>query len=348
MKATFITFLLFVSAFLGLVNAYGQPINRQSFFKNDTIAALLISANLRNIDLERQKEIKRPGIARLIMPDSVEFSGPIELHGRGKIRYELCNPPPLMLYFKTKEQSSLRSLGKLKLVWGCRSGDFYDQLVIKEYLVYKMFNLLTPYSFRVRLLDIEFKDSSKAGTPIRRKGFLIEDIDELAKRNGLIEFEGISLMPGETNQPQYALVTVFQYMIANTDWSVSNYQNIKMVASDTALKPVPLIVPYDFDNCGLVNADYAVPHESLPIESVLQRYNKAVSLKKEDIHAVAEIFRQAQPALISIIEKCNELKPSNKKEMINYLNEFFRLLADMKTFDNIFLKQPVGSTPHKQ
>lgn len=332
----------FVQVFWGITflcgGITGQPLNRQEFFEDDAIVSLHLSANLKNIDLEKQKDVKRPGMAKIVLQDGREFSGPIELHGRGKLRFEYCDPPPLMLYFKTKQPGALKPLGKLKLVWPCKSGEFYEQLVLKEYLIYKMYNLLTPLSFRVRLLDVQFTDSSKSAGLLQRKGFLIEDIDELARRNDCREYEDTVLMPAETDQRQYALVTVFQYMIANTDWSVSNYQNIKMVVPDTARQMVPLIVPYDFDNSGLVNTDYAAPHESLPIESVRQRYNKGMSLKTDDIRAVAQRFAALKPAFYSLIEQCKDLEPAHKKEMVRYLNEFFVNLTDEKRFHKIFFK----------
>ena len=319
-----------------------QSLDRTTFFEEHSIASLFLSGSLKNIDIEKQKEVKRPGQATFVFEDGSKYSGPIELHGRGKLRFDYCDPPPLMLYFKTKQPSGLRNLGKLKLVWSCRGSDYYDQLVVKEYLIYRMYNLLTPLSLRVRLLNIQFIDSAKNGNPLSRKGFLIEDIDELARRNGCREYEDTSLIPMETNQRQYALVTVFQYMVANTDWSVSNYQNIKMVVSDTAHKMVPFVVPYDFDNSGLVNAEYAVPNEKLPIETVRERYNKGVSLKKSDIDAVRNLFMEKRDSILLMVEQCPELKASHKKDMLNYLAAFFKELENEVLFNNIFLKHPAG------
>jgi hypothetical protein len=181
-------------------------------------------------------------------------------------------------------------------------------------------------------------DSAKPANMIKRKGFLIEDIDEVARRNDCREYEDTSLMPIETDQWQYALVTVFQYMIANTDWSISNYQNIKMVIPDTARIMVPLVIPYDFDNSGLVNAEYAAPHESLPIENVRQRYNKGMKLQPQHIENIMQLFRDTKPKIMATIESCEELKPAYKKDMIKYLNEFFDELENGNTFKKIFLK----------
>ncbi len=333
MKCITLLIILFAHA------AFSQSIDRRKFFEGDSIATLFISVNLKNIDHPRQIEVKRPATARLVLPNDSSLEGPIELHARGKSRLAICDPPPLLLYFKTKKASPLSKLGKLKLVWACNTSDYNDQLILKEYLIYKMYNLVTPYSFRARLLDVQVSDSNRAGKPIKRKGFLLENIDDLAERVGCREFQDTSLMPMYTHQQQYALVAVFQYMIANTDWSVSNYQNIKMVIPNTADRHPPYVVPYDFDYSGLVNAEYAVPFETLPIESVRTRYNKATRLEVEDIHYAAGVILNAKPGILSLVENMKELKQGAKKEMINYLNEFYKLMNDEKQFDNIFLNK---------
>jgi hypothetical protein len=318
--------------------SYSQAINRKHFFESDSNASLFIAARLKNLDHPQQEDVKRPAFAQLTLANDSSFEGPIELHARGKSRKKLCDPPPLMLYFKSKG-SPLSKLGKLKLVWSCNSSEYYDQLIIKEYLIYKMYNLLTPYSYRVRLLDVQVSDSSKPGKPIKRKGFLIENIDDLAERLSCREYQDTSLLPMQTNQQQYALVTIFQYMIGNTDWSISNYQNIKLVVPDSPENQPPYLVPYDFDYSGLVNAEYAVPFESIPIENVRVRYNRATRLNLADIHSAAGIIAKAKPDILSLVESMKELKPAARKDIISYLNEFFRLMNDEKQFDNIFLKK---------
>ncbi len=319
---------------------HAQSINRNEFFENDSPATLSISVNLKNIDQPKQVDVKRPAIARLTLPNDSSYEAPIELHARGKSRLAMCDPPPLMLYFKTNTPGTLSKLGKLKLVWACNSTEYYDQLILKEYLIYKMYNLLTPYSFRVRLLNVQVSDSSaKNGKVIKRKGFLIENIDDVAKRYDCKEFQDTSLMPNETNQFQYALVTIFQYMIANTDWSIGNYQNIKMIVPNGIPRKPPLIIPYDFDYSGLVDAEYAVPYETIPIENVRQRYNRATRLNMVYIDSATQVILLAKERIFSLIENMPELKPAIKREMSRFLNEFYLLIKNKNEFNLIFLKQ---------
>ena len=61
-------------------------------------------------------------------------------------------------------------------------------------------------------------------------------------------------------------------MIGNTDWSVPNQHNCKVLSGmNIEHSDLGTIVPYDFDYSGLVDADYAVPYEGLALESVRER-----------------------------------------------------------------------------
>ena len=54
---------------------------------------------------------------------------------------------------------------------------------------------------------------------------------------------------------------MFQYMIANTDWSTTFLHNAKLIQLNDTKKYIPLA--YDFDMAGFVDAPYAVADPSL-------------------------------------------------------------------------------------
>jgi hypothetical protein len=271
--------------------------------------------------------------------------GAIEYTGRGKVRFEICDPPPLMLYFKNKNAGALKSLGKLKLVWSCQAGDYYNKIILKEFLVYKMYNLITPYSFRVRKLNVAFSDSSRDGSVINRKGFLLEDVDDLAARLQCREYQDTVVMPKEANQQLYALMVMFQYMIGNTDWALVNYQNIKLIVADSSSVLRPIAIPYDFDNSGLVNANYAVPPETMPIDNVTERFNKGMALTKDDIQMATAVFKSKKDELMGLVENADGLSSADRRYMSNFLQGFFEEMKDVERFNKIFLKEskPVQS-----
>ena len=68
-----------------------------------------------------------------------------------------------------------------------RSAD--EKLILREFLVYKIYNLFTPMSFRVRLLRINYNDTRGKIKRYTQYGFLIEDVDDVTKRNNCREVE---------------------------------------------------------------------------------------------------------------------------------------------------------------
>jgi len=176
----------------------------------------------------------------------------------------------------------------------------------------------------------------------------MEDIDELAKRLQCKEREDTVTFSREINDSNYAVMTLFQYMIGNTDWSIANYQNIKLIAPNNDTRDCPFAIPYDFDHAGLVNAEYAAPHEKLPIDHVLQRYNTAMPLHEKQLERAVAIFKERKDEIILLIQSFEGLKPGIKKEMTNYIEEFYLILNDAKKIHNIFIKEPTANNPVKQ
>ena len=117
--------------------------------------------------------------------------------------------PPILLDFKTPSSPKLRPLGRLKLVTGCAAGNEDEQLIIKEFLAYKIFNMLTDKSFRVRLVNIKYEDTRGKVKSYSQYGFLLEDVDDMAKRNKCLEVEGKVYNTESTLREQMTLVALF-------------------------------------------------------------------------------------------------------------------------------------------
>ena len=100
--------------------------------------------------------------------------------------------------------------------------------------------------------------------PYTQYAFLIEDIKDVGARNNCVEMKRPAGTEGYHRQ-QITFVSIFEYMIGNTDCAVPNHHNIRLIVplTDTFARPYP--VPYDFDYCGVVNAPYAIPDENLDI-----------------------------------------------------------------------------------
>jgi len=98
---------------------------------------------------------------------SKEFSLKVKARGHARRVYDFCTFPPIKINFKKSELegSVFDGQDKLKLVSYCRDINDYEYLVMKEYLIYKIFNVLTINSFKVRLANVTYEDINDSGKP---------------------------------------------------------------------------------------------------------------------------------------------------------------------------------------
>jgi hypothetical protein len=261
----------------------------------------------------------------------------IRLKSRGEFRNEYCDFPPIRLNLKKTDvvKEELKDVEKMKLVTHCMAGS--DEYVLKEYLIYKLYNVLTDASFRVRLLRIKYINTHKKSKPIISYGFLIEPLNLLADRINANPVDAVNLSQINIVPEMMDRVAIFNYMIGNTDLSVPNQHNCKILSDPLSARPdLGLIVPYDFDYSGLVDANYAVPYEKLDIQSVRERYYVGICRgEAEFINALKE-FSGKKPEFYKVINEFPQLSSKAKKRMIDYLDEFYEsfdqknsIVADM-------------------
>ena len=115
---------------------------------------------------------------------------PIRLSPRGitRLRKETCRFPPLRVDFSGTPPATSLFAGqrRLKLVTHCRPAEAHQQYLLLEYATYKLYNQMTPLSFRARLAQIDYVEDN--GRPVTsRYGFFIEDLGDVARRNGMSE-----------------------------------------------------------------------------------------------------------------------------------------------------------------
>lgn len=246
----------------------------------------------------------------------------IELRQRGKYRRRICEMPPIKLSFDKEEikAAGLRKSDDMKLVTFCIDDISSKETVVKEYLTYKLYNELTPYSLRVQLARITYVDTATK-TKKKHFGFLIEDIDEMAKRLNSKEVEVLNLDTSKLDIAQEALASTFNYMIANGDWSVPLARNVKFIQPNDGAKII--VVPYDFDFAGLVGAPYAIPNPDLGLTSIKQRAFLGLNEDEAQLKATKQFFAAKKDKLYDVIKNCKHLTKATKQEMIDYLETFF-------------------------
>lgn len=258
------------------------------------------------------------------------LSIPLRIRTRGHFRREMniCDYPPLLLNFSKKNTKNTIFSGqdKVKLVLPCRG----ERYVMREYLAYRIYNQLTPNSFKVRPVRVFVSDHINSGInydPVM--GFLIEDEEQLAGRIQMDLLELDLIQPEAIAKEDFLRMAVFQYMIGNTDWSIQYRQNIKLLSSNESGRPIA--VPYDFDHAGIVRAPYANPAPELKLSSVTERRYRGYCLgEMEKFEKTFEEFFDQKEAIYSLISKTELMDLKSIKATIKFFDAFYFTIANPK------------------
>jgi hypothetical protein len=147
--------------FLPIFAASAQDDNAPDpLFASDEIIDVEIEAPFQRLSNYRPDEEEVAGKFRYTADDGnlVEFEVAVRTRGRLRRNKKVCQFPPLRLNFKKSEVkgSLFDKQDRLKVVTHCDRGQLYEQALISEYLAYRIFNLLTDVSFRVRLARVTY------------------------------------------------------------------------------------------------------------------------------------------------------------------------------------------------
>ena len=313
---------------------YCAPVLASSLFDSDSVLDISLTGPLGTISKHRQAEdrIEYPFVLTVNDQDV-----PVTVRVRGHSRTLFCSFPPLRLRFQdpTTDQTPFQGQEKLKLVTHCRNDkEHYENNLLDEYSAYRIFNLVSEASYRVRLLRITYNDTDGRHKDLDRPyyGFLIESDEELAARLGGEVEEIPGVVYSRLNESQTARVNVFQYLIANADWSLVTAtdedeccHNVDLVKVDDELYPVP----YDFDMAGIVNASYAKLPEEIRARAVTTRVYRGYC--RSPIDAVAEAFDtivELRDAVVSVAAAVPTVGRAEAEARAEFVDRFFAEATD--------------------
>lgn len=337
MRKLFLPALILPFCFLTATAQPPKVVDSSKFFKDDAPIEMTLSTDMRKLISNKLKMVDQPATVTMRFPDGSSFNGDASIRARGITRKETCTMPPTLIDFKKGSGTGLCSLHKLKLVSGCSTSAEEERLALKEYLVYRIYNLLTDMSFRVRLVKITYEDT-KGKKNYTQYGYLIEDVDALAKRNQCKELEKVAYSQEQTFRNQMTLVCLFQFMIGNADWAVPNYHNMKLLQSKDANKPQPYAVPYDFDYCGFVNAYYALPPEELGNKDVKERVYRGFPRTMEELQECIKVFNDQKQNIKNLVMNFEPIPSKFRGEMMDYVDEFYNIIKDKKSVEKEFIE----------
>jgi hypothetical protein len=314
-----------------------SPVNRQLFFLDDRTVEVTLTTDIRKLRNDKKTPAYQPANIIMKFSDTSIISEEIRVRPRGIFRKNNCDMAALMLNFKNSSSPKLSRLKTLKLVGDCKNGPMFEELLLKEYIVYKIQNLLSNMSFRVRLLHITYNDSKQKVKSLTQYAFLMEDMSDLAKRNNCIEIKKIDFFTEATKREQTTFVNLFQYMIGNTDWSIPKYHNIKLMVPKNDTLAKPYAIPYDFDYSGFVDAPYAVPSEGLGIETVRERLYRGFPRSLDELNSAINIFREKKESIMYYINHFELCSTKCRKAIVAYLDDFYKTVEDKKNIVSIFI-----------
>ena len=309
-------------------------------FTKDEILDLSLRFDMTHYTREKPKDEYLDAILTYHINKQDSINKEVRLKSRGEMRNGYCNFPPIRLNFKKTEfqKADLSKIEKLKLVTHCQYGN--EEYLFKEFLIYKLYNVLTDTSFRVRMVRIEYINTFKKSKPINTYAFFIEPVEILAERINSFPINSLALSQKNIVPEMMDRMAIFNYMIGNTDWSVPNQHNCKILTSpgfnNSALG---MVVPYDFDYSGFVDADYAIPYEPLGLESVRERRYVGIC-RTEDvfINALKE-FSEKKDAFYKVINEFQFLDEKEKSKIIHYLDSFYSEFDKYNSIVNKILKE---------
>jgi hypothetical protein len=299
-------------------------------FEGQEVVELELGGPLGSLFENREEQVERPFVLRT---EGAEV--PLKVRLRGHSRARVCDFPPLRLNFPddVDTQGIFAGQDKLKLVTHCRNYDRGEQDLLEEYLAYRVLNVLTDLSFGVRLVRIHYDDTDGElpAEAARRYGFVIESREEFSARTGARNVV-LAGFPRYRHDPHHAaLMYVFQYLIANTDWMLlkADYDdgcchNLELFERDSGL----IFVPYDFDVAGLINAKYAFPDAKLRIKRVTQRLYRGLCTDRDILRDALRTVRSKRDEILALTGDIPGLQPDNAERARDYLDDFFAEAAD--------------------
>jgi hypothetical protein len=329
--------LMQIMCFLLLLISHLQGFSQEqssSLFEKKDVLQIKIEANLKAL-LRDRGQTPQYHWAKLSYiddkGDSIAF--PIKTKVRGNFRRSAsnCSFPPLLLNFAKKEVKNtlFDHQEKLKLVTECINED----LVFHEYLVYEIYNILTDFSFRARLTEVTYIDSLRKKEPDKEFGILLENETDVAKRNAAKNTYMKNVSTPQYDTIQMLTVFIFEYLIANNDWSVSALHNIKQFTKTGKLF---LPVPYDFDHSGVVETNYALPPPQLEIASVRERLYRGLDYPPSVFQQVFDKFNSVKPQIYALYQGNPLLSASYIKRTLKYFDEFYEDINDPKAIQKHF------------
>jgi len=296
---------------------------------------LALTVPLRQLVLRARSRPEVAGTVSYTGPDGSPVALAVEVSTRGRSRLEYCRFPPLRLKFKRKEieDTLFAEQKRIKLVTQCRNGRNFEQYVTLERLLYGVYEQVSDFALRARAVQMRYVDSERDDFE-EAPAFFIERAKGVAERLDMTAVKVPRLAVTDIRPDALAVLSLFQFMIGNTDWSAlaPSSGDHRCCHNGIVLAPPDggeefVVVPYDFDQAGLIGAVYALPAESLGIRSVRQRAYRGFCASNDYLDEAISSFNAARPAIEALFDD-PAVEERTRADALEYLRDSFAIVND--------------------
>jgi hypothetical protein len=309
----------------------------ESLFDDDGILDLTIRTPL--------KRLMRHSEGAANMTGSLELASgiviPVVCNKYGISRLRECDLASLAFTVDPDDvrNTLFEGLEILRMVTPCRLRGDFDRYTVLEYLVYRSYALIAEPALRVRLVRARFHDSERPTKEQTGFAFFIEDIGRAAVRNGQIWLDIQSQRVSDLDPTQLTVMTLFQYMIGNTDWSAVAGRPDERCCHNVAAfggegGGLNTVVPFDFDQTGLVDPPYAAqPDASLGIRRVTDRKYRGLCEHNSELPAAIAVFNQKRSQITALFRQDELPYPQAREKALEYVDDFYGIINDRRKLE---------------
>jgi hypothetical protein len=324
--------LLLVIAWSSLQHASHAA--ESALFVDAEPVAVTIVAPMRELISHRSDKASYPARLQFTGADGRVTDLPVALSARGHSRLRACSFPPLRLAFEpdVARDTLFAGLRRVKLVTQCTTRNTAESWLALEYGIYRGYNVLTDASYRVRRLDVTFREADSSWSRFQQ-AFIIEPDEHVAARLGRVAVRPPRVDYEQFDKQEMAISSLYQYLIANTDYAVKRgpegegcCHNGRVFAprgSDTDF----VYLPYDFDQAGLVNTDYARPDRRLEIPNVRTRLYRGFCWHNDELAPAIARFNERREELLAAMLP-DTLSKGMIRRSTNFIDRFYSTVND--------------------
>ena len=311
------------------VAEWKKDADERRLFTDDKPLELTLVGNYKVISKDRDtlSTTEYWGEVRMADGNGGELKIPVELRTRGHYRLanRNCSFVPLRLDFKKGEvkETIFNGQDKLKLVTHCNGNAMYEEYMIREYLAYKVHNLVTPRSYRARLARVTYVDSATNKPIETRNAVFLEHEDDVAKR---MEGEVVEIRRAlfdDVDPKQILEMSIFAAFIGHVDWSLAALHNVRLVRQRNG-NLMPVI--YDLDFTGLVGTRYATPDPRLGIRNVRERLYRGPCKDPSELAEFFIPYFKNKDAILKLYDETPGLDGRYRNDTKAWLNQWFKML----------------------